>query len=235
MSRFVDIVAVGYNEAAKSFGKAKRVVYTGNPVRPDVLVDSRTEGRQFFGLSDDIFTVLIAGGSRGARTINTAMIDVHKHFKGKPGIKLIHITGNGEYNTVLEQLGIDDGTGLGESSLILPYLHDMPKALAATDLAVFRSGAIGLAELAVRGIPSILVPYPYAAEDHQTYNARIFVQEGAAHMIVDKVLTSHDLIGEIEMFMANRELLAQMGASALRLGKPNAAHDIAELALSIAK
>lgn len=189
----------------------------------------------FFGLSDDIFTVLIAGGSRGARTINTAMIDVHKHFQGKPGIKLVHITGNGEYNTVLEQLGIDDGTGLGESSLILPYLHDMPKALAATDLAVFRSGAIGLAELAVRGIPSILVPYPYAAEDHQTYNARIFVQEGAAHMIVDKVLTSHDLIGEIEMFMANRELLAQMGASALRLGKPNAAHDIAELALSIAK
>ena len=163
------------------------------------------------------------------------MIDVHKHFQGKSGIKLIHITGNGEYNTVLEQLGIDDGTGLGESSLILPYLHDMPKALAATNLAVFRAGAIGLAELAVRGIPSILVPYPYAAEDHQTYNARIFVQEGAAHMIVDKVLTSHDLIGEIEMFMANRELLAQMGASALRLGKPNAAHDIAELALSIAK
>ena len=131
----------------------------------------------FLDLSDDILSVLIAGGSRGARTINTAMIDVHKHFQGKPGIKLIHIKqGMGEYNTVLEQLGIDDGTGLGESSLILPYLHDMPKALAATDLAVFRSGAIGLAELAVRGIPSILVPYPYAAEDHQTYNARIFVQ-----------------------------------------------------------
>ena len=204
-------------------------------MRPDVLVDSRVEGRKHFGLSDDIFTVLIAGGSRGARTINNAMIDVHKHFQGKDGIKLIHITGNGEYTSVLEKLGINDGSGLGESSLILPYLHDMPKALAATDLAVFRSGAIGLAELAVRGIPSVLVPYPYAAEDHQTYNARIFVQEGAAHMIVDKVLTSHDLIGEIEMFMANRELLAQMGASALHLGKPNAAHDIAELALSIAK
>ena len=79
---------------------------------------------------------------------------------------------------MLSQLGITNGDGLGDSSLILPYLHDMPKALAAADLAVFRSGAIGLAELAVRGIPSVLVPYPYAAEDHQTYNARIFVQEG---------------------------------------------------------
>ena len=235
LSRFVDVVAVGYKDAEASFSKAKRVVYTGNPVRPDVLVDTRADGRNYFNLSDDTFTVLIAGGSRGARTINNAMIDVHKHFQGTKGIKLIHITGDGEYKSVLSQLGITDGDGLGDSSVILPYLHDMPKALAAADLAVFRSGAIGLAELAVRGIPSVLVPYPYAAEDHQTYNARIFVQEGAAHMIVDQMLSAHDLIGEIEMFMANRDLLSQMGERALQLGKPNAAHDIAKLALSIAK
>lgn len=235
LSRFVDVVAMGYKDAESSFSKAKRVVYTGNPVRPDVLVDTREDGRNYFNLSDDTFTVLIAGGSRGARTINNAMIDVHKHFQGTEGIKLIHITGDGEYQSVLSQLGITDGDGLGNSSLILPYLHDMPKALAAADLAVFRSGAIGLAELAVRGIPSVLVPYPYAAEDHQTYNARIFVQEGAAHMIVDQMLSAHDLIGEIEMFMANRDLLSQMGERALQLGKPNAAHDIAKLALSIAK
>lgn len=235
LSRFVDVVAVGYEEAKKSFTKAKSVVYTGNPVRPDVLVDSREEGREHFNLSDSVFTVLIAGGSRGARTINNAMVDVHKHFQGRRDIKLIHITGNGEYQSVLSQLGVSDGAEFSESSLILPYLHDMPKALAAADLAVFRSGAIGLAELAVRGIPSVLIPYPYAAEDHQTYNARIFVQEGAAHMIVDKVLTSHDLIGEIEMFMENHELLAQMGQGALRLGRPHAARDIAELALSISK
>ena len=235
LSRFVEDVAMGYKDAAASFSKAKRVVYTGNPVRPDVLVDTREDGRNYFNLSDDTFTVLIAGGSRGARTINNAMIDVHKHFQGTDGIKLIHITGDGEYQSVLSQLGITDGDGLGDSSLILPYLHDMPKALAAADLAVFRSGAIGLAELAVRGIPSVLVPYPYAAEDHQTYNARIFVQEGAAHMIVDQMLSAHDLIGEIEMFMANRDLLSQMGERALQLGKPNAAHDIAKLALSIAK
>ncbi|WP_251424990.1 undecaprenyldiphospho-muramoylpentapeptide beta-N-acetylglucosaminyltransferase [Veillonella agrestimuris] len=235
LSRFVDVVAVGYEEASKSFDKAKRIVYTGNPVRPEVLVDSRGDGRSYFNLDDTIFTVLIAGGSRGARTINRAMVDVHKHFKDRNDIKLIHITGNGEYQSVLDQLGIDNGEALGSSSLILPYLHDMPKALSAADLAVFRAGAIGLAELAVRGIPSVLIPYPYAAEDHQTYNAHIFVQQGAAHMIVDKVLSGHDLIGEIEMFMDNRALLAQMGERALQLGRPNAARHIGEIALSMAK
>ena len=236
LSRVVDVVAVGYEAAAKYFHKCKRVVYTGNPVRPEVLADSRQEGRQFFNLKDDEFTVIISGGSRGARSINTAMIDVHKHFKDMPGIKLIHVTGSGEYDNVITALGLEKGAeAYGQSSVILPYLHDMPKALAAADLAVFRAGAIGLAELAVRGIPSILIPYPYAAEDHQTYNAQIFVQTGAAHMIVDKVLSAHDLIEEIETLMHNPDSLHRMAEAAKSLGKPNAAKDIADLALEIAK
>ena len=217
-------------------------------MRPEVLVDTREQGRNYFNLTDTDFTVLIAGGSRGARTINTAMIEVHKHFKNRENLKLIHVTGSGEFDTVKAALDGDftqsnqadiakalGGFTYGRATMVLPYLHDMPKALAAADLAVFRSGAIGLAELAVRGIPSVLVPYPYAAEDHQTYNARIFVQEGAAHMIVDKMLSPKDLIGEIEMFMDNPALLQQMAAGALQLGKPKAAHDIATIALEIAK
>lgn len=235
LSRFVDVVAVGYEEAAKSFRHCKRVVYTGNPVRPEVLADTREEGRQFFNLKDDDFAVIIAGGSRGARTINNAMIDVHKHFKDVKGLKLIHVTGTGEYDRVLDALGSKDGKDISSASLILPYLHEMPKALAAADLAVFRAGAVGLAELTVRGIPSILVPYPYAAEDHQTYNARILVKNGAARMIVDKCLTSQDLIGEIEEFMVHRDQLQHMSRAALDLGRPQAAHDIAKLALEIAK
>lgn len=236
LSRFVDVVAVGYEQAIKSFHKCKQVVYTGNPVRPEVLVDSRQEGRQFFNLGDDDFTVLISGGSRGARSINKAMIDVHKHFENVKGLKLIHVTGSGEYESVIKALGMQEGThNFGSASVILPYLHEMPKALAAADLAIFRAGAIGLAELAVRGIPSVLIPYPYAAEDHQTFNAQIFVQKGAAHMIVDKALTSHDLIEEIESCMHNPATLSRMAAAAQALGKPKAAKDIADLALKIAK
>ncbi|SUP39876.1 undecaprenyldiphospho-muramoylpentapeptide beta-N-acetylglucosaminyltransferase [Veillonella criceti] len=235
LSRFVDVVAVGFEEAQKAFVKAKRIVYTGNPVRPEVLVDTREEGRSFFNLQNDEFAVLIAGGSRGARSINTAMIEVHKHFKDKKGIKLIHVTGTGEYERVLDALGIKDGQAYSETSVILPYLHEMPKALAAADLAVFRAGAVGLAELTVRGIPSILIPYPYAAEDHQTYNARALVSAGAARMIVDKMLQGNDLIGEIEYFMQNPAERARMSVAAKALGKPQAAHDIAQLALDIAK
>lgn len=233
LSRFVDIVAVGYEEAVKAFPKAKRVVCTGNPVRPDVLADTREEGRQYYGLTDQQFAVLIAGGSRGARTINNAMIDVHSYFKGHPTLKLIHATGTDEYARVMAALGVAEGETYSDNSLIVPYLHEMPKALAAADVAVFRAGAIGLAELAVRGIPSVLIPYPYAAEDHQTYNARTFVQEGAAHMIVDAMLSGKDLISEIEMFMDNPDMLRNMAAGAHRLGKPDAAHHIASLALAM--
>lgn len=235
LSKVVDVVAVGYEEAKHSFKNNEKVVYTGNPVRPEVLIDTREEGRAYFNLSDEDFTVLVAGGSRGARSINQAMIEVHKYFKDKPGIKIIHVTGSGEYGRVKEELGVKEDEPYSSSSEILPYLHEMPKALAATDLAVFRAGAVGLAELTVRGIPSILIPYPYAAEDHQTYNAHALVSAGAARIIVDKMLTAEELISEIEGFIKNRSELARMAAAAKSLGKPEAAKDIATLALSIAK
>lgn len=242
LSRFVDVVAVGYQNAEASFMKSKRVVYTGNPVRPAVLAGTREEGRKYFGLTSEEFTVLIAGGSRGARSINNAMINVHKYFKDKKGIKLIHVTGATEFTRVLEALDIEpelcihsteDGTQYGEASYIMPYMHNMPLGLAAADLAIFRAGAVGLAELTARGIPSILIPYPYAAEDHQTYNAQTLVINGAAKMIVDKVLSAEDLISEINYLNENRIQLANMAKASRALGRPEAAKAIAQLAFSI--
>lgn len=235
LSRFVDVVAVGYKEAEGSFSRCRQVVYTGNPVRPEVLAVGREEGRQAFGLGPEDFAVLIAGGSRGARSINTAMIEVHKHFRDVPHIKLIHVTGTGEYDRVIKALGIKSGEAYSSSSLILPYLYNMPDGLAAADLAVFRAGAVGLAELTVRGVPAILIPYPYAAEDHQTYNARALVTQGAARMLVDRVLNGKDLISEIEFFIRNPGELQRMAAAAKQMGRPEAASDIAKLALSIAR
>ena len=232
--RFADTVAVGYREAKNAFPHAKRVVYTGNPVREDVLTVTREEGRARFGLKDDEFAVLIAGGSRGARSINTAMIDVHRYFRDTEGIRLIHVTGQAEYERVCGELGITPGETYGSASMILPYLHDMPSALAAADLAVFRAGAVGLAELMVRGVPAILIPYPYAAEDHQTYNARALVTAGAARMIVDKMLAGHDLIGEIIYFKNNPAELGRMKEASLVLGKPSATSDIADLVSDLA-
>ena len=111
----------------------------------------------------------------------------------------------------------------------------MPEALAAADLAVYRAGAVGLAELTVRGLPAILIPYPYAAEDHQRYNAQALVMCGAAKMILDKMLTGRELLEEIVHLKNDPEALKRMAQASKSKGRPQAAHDIAELALSIAK
>lgn len=235
LSRFVDVVAVGYEEAIRQFPKAKQVVYTGNPVRPSVVTANREEARAYFGLQNDQTAILVAGGSRGARSINTAMQAVHEQYKGREDIKIIHATGTDEYSRVCEGLGIHEGESYSPASHIVPYLDNMDMAMAASDMAIFRSGAIGLAELAVRGIPSILIPYPYAAADHQTFNAKAFVEAGASTMIVDKELDGTRLLQAVDTMLADQGCRKRMAQATLQLGKPKAAIEIAKLALSIKK
>ncbi|WP_127147942.1 undecaprenyldiphospho-muramoylpentapeptide beta-N-acetylglucosaminyltransferase [Veillonella sp. VA139] len=235
LSQFVDVVAVGYEEAIPHFPKAKQVVYTGNPVRPNVVTANREEARAYFGLQEGQTAILVAGGSRGARSINTAMQAVHEHYKGREDIKIIHATGTDEYSRVCESLGIQEGEVYSSTSHIVPYLDNMDTAMAASDMAIFRSGAIGLAELAVRGIPSILIPYPYAAADHQTFNAKAFVDAGASTMIVDKELNGTRLLQAVDAMLEDQGCCQRMGQATLQLGKPEAAIEIAKLALSIKK
>ena len=235
LSRFVDVVAVGYEEAIPHFPSAKKVIYTGNPVRPSVVTANREEAREYFGLQDDQTAILVAGGSRGARSINTAMQAVHEHYKGREDIKIIHATGTDEYRRVCEGLGIPEEDVYSPTSHIVPYLDNMDMAMAASDMAIFRSGAIGLAELAVRGIPSILIPYPYAAADHQTFNAKAFVDAGASTMIVDKELNGTRLLQAVDAMLADQRCRKRMAEATLQLGKPEAAIEIAKLALSIKK
>ena len=235
LSRFVDVVAVGYEEATPHFPNAKQVVYTGNPVRPNVVTANREEARAYFGLQETQTAILVAGGSRGARSINKAMLAVHEHYKGREDIKIIHATGTDEYRRVCEGLGIPEEDVYSPTSHIVPYLDNMDMAMAASDMAIFRSGAIGLAELAVRGIPSILIPYPYAAADHQTFNAKAFVDAGASTMIVDKELNGTRLLQVVDAMLADQRCRERMAESTLQLGKPEAAIEIATLALSIKK
>ena len=235
LSRFVDVVAVGYEEATPHFPNAKQVVYTGNPVRPNVVTANREEARAYFGLQETQTAILVAGGSRGARSLNKAMLAVHEHYKGREDIKIIHATGTDEYSRVCESLGIQEGEVYSPTSHIVPYLDNMDMAMAASDMAIFRSGAIGLAELAVRGIPSILIPYPYAAADHQTFNAKAFVEAGASTMIVDKELDGTRLLQSVDAMLEDQECRQRMAQATLQLGKPQAAIEIATLALSIKK
>lgn len=238
LARFVDKIAIGYQEARGYFTeyKPEQIVFTGNPIRPEVMSATREEGQAALGLSSARLTLLVVGGSRGARSINNAMLGVHKHFSGNKRIQILHVTGQNEYNSIVgnnKQAGIDissDG-----NIIIKPYLYNMPLALAAADLAIFRAGAVGLAELTARGIPAILVPYPYAAENHQEFNAQALEKQGAACVIADKELSSTIVIDTIERLLDNPEALADMAKKSKELGRPQAAETIARLALSLKK
>jgi len=234
LAKFVTKIAVGYQDAIKYFPKEK-VTFTGNPIRAEVLSMNREDGLAEFGFDANKKTILISGGSRGARSMNRAMIEVHKHFASSQNIQLLHVTGKNEYNDIVTSVQ-EQGIDLQQSRniLIKPYLYDMPKALALADLAIFRAGATGIAELTAKGIPSILIPYPYAAENHQEFNALSLVKRGAAVMIRDKDLTSVGLIKAIESIISEPVKLLKMATASREMGRPEAAEEIAKIVILLA-
>jgi len=236
LARFVDKIAVGYTEATKYFSHQNKIFFSGNPIRKEVMTATREEGSRALQIDSQKCTILISGGSRGARSINQAMLEVHSHFVGKQGIQLLHVTGQSEYNGIVGNINKSciDETQAG-NSIIKPYLYNMPQALAVADLAIFRAGAIGLAELTARGIASILIPYPHAAENHQEFNARIMEQEGAAVVIRDAELTGKKLIEVIEELINNKSKLESMKMASQKIGRPEAADNIAQMALTMIK
>ena len=236
LSRVVDVAAVGYPEAAPKFaGHKARVVVTGNPVREDLLQETREESCRHFGLRPELPVLLITGGSQGARSINQEELAVHRRWAGKKEVHILHITGQTDYNNIIhtlqaEGLPIHDGEA---GRIVVPYLHEMPKALAAARLVVSRAGAIGLAELTLRGIPAILIPYPFASENHQEINARALEKNGAAVVIRDSELTGELLTATVEKLIADSEKLRSMAAAAAAMGTPRAADEIAALVFDL--
>ena len=229
LSKFVTKIAVGTRDALKNF-PADKTVYTGNPIRSAVLDAKKSDGLKEFGFTSDKPIVLISGGSRGARSINNAMIDVLKSAAQKNSAQFLHVTGKGEYNSVTEKLtDVLDAPNIK----VVPYLYNMPTAMAMADLAIFRAGATGLAELTARGVPAILIPYPFAAENHQEFNARSLVEAGAAKMILNKDLTAEILSATINELLTSPDTLKKMSEASLSLGKPQAAAEIADLILEL--
>jgi UDP-N-acetylglucosamine--N-acetylmuramyl-(pentapeptide) pyrophosphoryl-undecaprenol N-acetylglucosamine transferase len=233
LSRFVDKIFLGYEEGAKAFaGKAEKI-YTGNPVRKEILADNREEGLKTFDLDPNKKTLLVFGGSRGARSINNAMLVVEQKLAGRSDVQVLHATGTLDYENYVAKLG--EGVLAAGNIKVLPYIHEMPKALSVADMAVSRAGAIGLAELMVKGIPAILIPYPYATANHQEFNARALEKQGAAQVILDKELQGENLLPKLEKMLTEQNVLENMHKAALAVSKPNAAMDIAKGALELVK
>jgi UDP-N-acetylglucosamine--N-acetylmuramyl-(pentapeptide) pyrophosphoryl-undecaprenol N-acetylglucosamine transferase len=172
LARFAGRVAVTFAASAAYFSQKEKVRLTGLPVRPEILASDKSAGLKNLGFEESRFFLLSFGGSRGARTINKAMAEVIKTFAGDPRLNILHVTGTTGYREFIEDCaaaGIDPAQ-VGNLR-VAPYIYNMQDALAA-DLVISRAGAATLAELTALGIPSILIPYPYAAENHQEFNAR---------------------------------------------------------------
>lgn len=231
LSYFVKTIFLGYKEADKYFkGKAQKI-FTGNPIREEILSHTRWEALRFFQLDVQKKTILITGGSLGAASLNKAAFQLEKELSGRDDVQVLHATGKNHYEAYKKQ--IEEAGGFQSNIRVSPYLYDMPMALAAADLAVFRAGAIGLAELTARGIPSILVPFPYATANHQEFNARALEAAGAALVILDRELNGDILQEKVERLLQHDEELRQMRLAAGRAGRPEAAVDIAKQAVAL--
>lgn len=239
LARRVDCVAVGYEEAGRRLRTKDKPIHVGNPVRPEVLAARRSEGLRQLGLRPDRLTLLIFGGSRGAKSINDAVWAAREGLCKIPGVQIVHQTGAAGFTTQKERYiasgieptaedRIDDGP-----LRVVPYIYDMPSALAAADVVVSRAGALSLAEITARGIPAIIVPYPYATDDHQKFNAQSLAQAGAARVILDAELTAERLLDELHPLLQDESLRLRMAAASRSLGRPEAARELVELIRSV--
>jgi UDP-N-acetylglucosamine--N-acetylmuramyl-(pentapeptide) pyrophosphoryl-undecaprenol N-acetylglucosamine transferase len=221
LSRFADRVAVSFEEASDRFPKGK-VVVSGYPVRTALQRADRAAAHKALGLDPALGTLLVMGGSRGARAINRALGDTLHDLLAR--YQIIHISGELDWSWVRERHA-ELPSELRNRYHAYPYMHEeLVAAMAATDLVVARAGAATLAEFPAVGLPSILVPYPYAGQ-HQGVNADFVVGHGAAVRIEDADLTTR-LKPTVVGLLDDRETLAQMRRKSQSLARPDAAQKL---------
>ena len=221
-------VLVGTDGMEKFFPKNK-IIKTGNPIRSEITQSSFAieDAYEFFGLRQNIPTVLVIGGSLGARSINQALAKgIESLIHG--GIQVIWQTGKGNLELV------DQSLRKRKEVCITEFIGKMNYAYAVADLVVSRAGAIALAEICATGKPSILIPFPHAAEDHQTVNAMTLVNNGAAVIIKDEN-ASNELISMIQAMLKDKAKLHDIGKAASALFVKDADQLIANEILNVLK
>ncbi len=243
LARYARAIAVTYPGSEAHFVRAERVVVTGNPVREDFLRVDRTAARFALGIPDDAFLLLVFGGSRGARHINDAVAALAPRLLAHEGLRVMHLTGRTELDrardAVLKALGDAKASpGAGDPHprwRLLSYLDDMASVLGAADLVVARAGATTIAELTAVGAPALLVPYPYATDDHQTGNASALVELGAAVMVADADLDGPGFADELLSLIEDGGRRATMSAASKAASIADAAARVADLARAVAR
>ena len=213
-------------------GRSSEVVFTGNPVRSSVLEGDRSRGRVALGIPQDATVLLVFGGSLGARHVNERLASLKRELLAIEGLHVVHSTGKNGYDETLQALDLTDA----EASRwrVMPYIDDMGDTLAAADLVVSRAGASSVAEIAALAVPSILVPYPLATADHQTTNARLLTDAGAAVKFSDDDIDGDAFRDELLGLLGDARRRASMREAARGLAQDKAAAMLADLLEGIA-
>lgn len=233
LSKKAAAVALTYEVAGGPVGDKSKLVVTGNPVRSSVFDSTREQGREMLGIPEDARMLLVFGGSLGARHINTALCKLKDRLLAIPDLYIVHITGPKELDTVNAELALTPDEA--KRWQVMGYQNRMGETMAAADLIVSRAGATSLAEISARCIPAILVPFPYATEDHQTTNARSYVKAGAAWMVADKDVEDDYFADGLIDLIENEETRAAMSRAAESFETGDAARKLADVVTKAAK
>lgn len=230
LGKIADAICATYHESI-SFFPGNKTFVTGNPIRANILSGNRERAYELFNLEKNKFTVFVFGGSSGARTINNAVRSSFNYITDiRDNIQFLHQTGKNDYETVRETY-----RKWGFKGTVTAFVHQMPEAYAVADIVISRAGATTLAELTAVGKPAILVPYPYAAANHQESNALKLHEMGAARLILDHELNGETLAKNIRELYADEGLRTDMQRSSRALGKQDAAQRIVDILMSLIK
>lgn len=231
LARKAEVICVAYEGMERFFPK-ERILLTGNPVRQSLLQVNKTTAqcREAFGLKADIPTILLIGGSLGARTLNESIL-LHYDQLAQAPIQFIWQTGGYYINDIRQQL-----TGKQEAPniVVTDFVQNMDEAYKAADLVISRAGASSISELCLLGKPSILVPSPNVAEDHQTHNANALVKRGAALLVKDAD-ARQQLVDLAVTTVSDSSRLQQLGQNALQMALKDSAEVIAREAIRLAR
>jgi UDP-N-acetylglucosamine--N-acetylmuramyl-(pentapeptide) pyrophosphoryl-undecaprenol N-acetylglucosamine transferase len=230
-SRFSRHIFISFEDTAKFFNLGNdRVVFSGNPVRKEIR-DSIYANPDYrnWDFQEERFTIAAFGGSLGAEKINTAVMDLYNYFKNNSSMQIILICGNRYYREASKKLKNICNESDRLLFRLIPYVSEMDKVYTIADLIISRAGANTIAELAITNIPSILIPFPRAIDNHQFYNARYLVKNKKAVMILDKDLSQGSLTREINNLLANnKEKYFLIKEAKLKIASMDSAKIIAE-------
>ena len=231
LSKKVDTVLVGFDDAKKRLPNAKKIVTTGTPTKIKGIVMSQAQKdilKKEIGLNNDLPVVLVFGGSQGAKTINETLTEIILN-KLNNSYQIIWASGPKQYELIKKELE-EKNTDINKikNVKVIPYIYNMEEVMNIADIIVSRSGAMTITEIAKIGKPAIFVTFQFATENHQEYNARVLEKVEAAKIILDKDLNAAKLSDTIEEMLKDKAKLEKMGQNAKKVSINNVEDKIYE-------